>query len=42
MRTPKEQGGYQDAVLVTTLVDHEPVALAAAYDGRAMIEIIQS
>jgi len=30
MRTPKEQGGYQDAVLVTTLVDHEPVALAAA------------
>ena len=38
MRTPKEQGGSQDAVLVTTLVDHEPVALAAAYDGRAMIE----
>jgi hypothetical protein len=38
MRTPKEQGGYQDAVLVTTLVDHKLVALAEAYDGRAMIE----
>src|ERR671936_230075 len=38
IRTPKEQGGYQYAVLVTTLVDHEPVALADAYDGRAMIE----
>src|SRR5919205_1374155 len=38
MRTPKEKGGYQDAVVVTTLVDHEPMALADAYDGRAMIE----
>jgi len=38
IRTPKEKGGYQSAVLVTTLVDHEPVALADAYDGRAMIE----
>jgi Transposase DDE domain len=38
LRTPKEQGGYQYAVLVTTLVDHEPVAFADAYDGRAMIE----
>jgi len=38
IRTPKEKGGYQYAVLVTTLVDHEPVALADAYDGRAMIE----
>jgi hypothetical protein len=38
IRTPKEQGGYQYAVLVTTLVDHEPVALADAYDRRAMIE----
>jgi hypothetical protein len=38
IRTPKEKSGYQYAVLVTTLVDHEPVALADAYDGRAMIE----
>jgi Transposase DDE domain group 1 len=38
IRTPREKGGYQYAVLVTTLVDHEPVALADAYDGRAMIE----
>ena len=38
IRTPKEKGGYQYAVLVTTLTDHEPVALADAYDGRAMIE----
>lgn len=38
IRTPKEQGGYQYAVLVTTLTDLEPVALADAYDGRAMIE----
>jgi hypothetical protein len=38
IRTPKEKGGYQSAVLVTTLGDHEPVALADAYDGRAMIE----
>jgi Transposase DDE domain group 1 len=38
IRTPKEKGGYQYAVLVTTLVDHEPVSLADAYDGRAMIE----
>src|SRR5437588_6519166 len=38
MRTPKDQGGYQDAVLVTTLTDCGPVALADAYDGRAMIE----
>jgi Transposase DDE domain group 1 len=38
IRTPKEKGGYQYAVLVTTLVDCEPVALADAYDGRAMIE----
>jgi hypothetical protein len=38
IRTPKGQGGYQYAVLVTTLVDHEPMALADAYDGRAMIE----
>ena len=38
IRTPKEKGGYQYAVLVTTLSDCEPVALADAYDGRAMIE----
>ncbi len=38
IRTPKEKGGSQYAVLVTTLLDCEPVALADAYDGRAMIE----
>jgi hypothetical protein len=42
IRTPKEKGGYQYAVLVTTLTEDEPVALADAYDGRARIEIIQS
>jgi hypothetical protein len=38
LRTPKAKGGYQDAVLVTTLPDLAPVALADAYDGRAMLE----
>jgi hypothetical protein len=38
IRTPKEKGGYQYAVLVTTLTDLEPVALADVYDGRALIE----
>jgi hypothetical protein len=38
MRTPKDKGGDQYAVLVTTLPDLEPTALADAYDGRAMIE----
>jgi hypothetical protein len=38
IRTPKEKGGYQYAVLVTTLTDLEPTALADAYDGRARIE----
>jgi Transposase DDE domain group 1 len=38
IRTPKEKGGYQYAVLVTTLTDLEPLALADAYDGRATIE----
>ena len=38
IRTPKEKGGYQYAVLVTTLTDLEPTALADAYDGRAAIE----
>jgi hypothetical protein len=37
MRPPKEKGGYQSAGLATTLVDHEPVALADAYAGRAML-----
>src|SRR6266581_2216346 len=38
IRTPKDKGGYHYAVLVTTLTDLNPVALADAYDGRAMIE----
>jgi len=38
IRTPKDKGGYHYAVLVTTWSDYEPVALADAYDGRAMIE----
>jgi Transposase DDE domain group 1 len=38
IRTPREKGGYQYAVVVTTLTDLDPVALADAYDGRAMIE----
>jgi hypothetical protein len=38
IRTPKDKGGYQYAVLVTTLTDLEPGALADAYDGRARIE----
>jgi DDE family transposase len=38
IRTPKEQGGYQYAVLMTTLPALDPVTLADAYDGRAMIE----
>src|SRR5438874_2161020 len=38
IRTPKEKGGSQYAVVVTTLTDRAPVALADAYDGRAMIE----
>jgi Transposase DDE domain group 1 len=38
IRPPKEKGGYQYAVLVTTLPDLDPVAVADAYDGRAMIE----
>src|ERR671923_1532345 len=38
IRTPKDKGGYQYAVLVTTLMDGDPVALADADDGRAMIE----
>lgn len=38
IRTPKEKGGYQHAVLVTTLTELPPAELADAYDGRAMIE----
>src|SRR6266516_4437536 len=38
IRTPKEKGGYQYAVLMTTLTDLDPVALADAYDRRALIE----
>ena len=38
MRTPQEKGGHQYAVLVTTLSDLEPLALADAYDSRALIE----
>jgi hypothetical protein len=38
IRTPQKHGGYHYAVLLTTLPDLEPTALADAYDGRAMIE----
>jgi hypothetical protein len=39
IRTPKQKGGgYQYAALVTTLPDLTPVAVADAYDGRAVIE----
>ena len=38
IRTPKEKGGHQYAVLVTTLPDLAPTALADVYDGRALIE----
>jgi hypothetical protein len=38
IRTPKEKGGYQYAVLVTSVSALEPTTVADAYDGRAMIE----
>lgn len=38
IRTPRKKGDYQDAVLVTTLADLPPSAVADAYDGRALIE----
>jgi Transposase DDE domain group 1 len=38
IRTPQAPGGYHYAVLLTTVPDLEPTALADAYDGRAMIE----
>ena len=40
IRTPKDKGGYQYAVLVTTLGDCEPAALADSYDGRAMVLLL--
>jgi hypothetical protein len=38
IRTPQAHGGYHYAVLLTTVPDLEPTALADAYDGRALIE----
>jgi hypothetical protein len=38
IRTPKAKGGYQYAVLVSTLLELPPAELADGYDGRAMIE----
>jgi len=38
IRTPQEHGVDHYAVLLTTVPDLEPTALADAYDGRAMIE----
>jgi hypothetical protein len=38
IRTPQAHGGDHYAVLLTTVPDLEPTALADAYDGRAMIE----
>ena len=38
IRTPQEKGGYHYAILLTTVPDLEPTAVADAYDGRAMIE----
>jgi hypothetical protein len=38
IRTPKDKGGDQYAVLVPTLTACDPVALADAYDGWALIE----
>ena len=38
IRTPKEKGGYQYAVLVTSVAALAPATVADAYDGRAMIE----
>jgi hypothetical protein len=38
IRTPKEKGGYQHAVLVTTWLDLPPAEVADTYDQRAMIE----
>jgi hypothetical protein len=38
IRTPKAKGGDHHAVLVTTLPDLAPLAVADAYDGRAGME----
>jgi len=38
MRTPKDKGGYQYAVFVTSLAELDPPTVADAYEGRAMIE----
>jgi Transposase DDE domain group 1 len=38
IRTPKAHGGYQYAVVLTTLPDLAPATVVDAYDGRAMIE----
>jgi hypothetical protein len=38
IRTPKNKGGDQYAVLVTSLSELDPPTVADAYDGRAMIE----
>jgi hypothetical protein len=38
IQMPKDKGGYQSAVLVTTLTDLAPGDVADAYDGRATIE----
>jgi hypothetical protein len=38
IRTPQAHGGYHYTVLLTTVPDLEPTALADAYDGRALIE----
>jgi len=38
IRTPKAQGGFQYAVVLTTLPDLAPATVADAYDSRAMIE----
>jgi hypothetical protein len=38
IRTPKDQGDYQYAGVLTTLPDLAPTTVADAYDSRAMIE----
>src|SRR5262249_35686676 len=36
--TPRDRGGHHSGVLVATLGDYDPGALADAYDGGAIIE----
>jgi hypothetical protein len=38
MRTPQDQGGFQEAVGLTTLPDLAPATVADAYDSRVMLE----